>query len=90
MVRPRDYEPGDTIDADSPYAAFFAAKESGAAIEVGDLLEAGEGSLRICKFVGFEEAHWVIPEQKAASPEMNPGGAAEAEASRAEAEVQVE
>jgi hypothetical protein len=33
---------------------------------VGDLLEAGNGTLRICKYVGFETASWVIPESKAA------------------------
>ncbi len=68
-VKPRDYEPADpidavSIDADSPYAAFFAARDSGAPLEVGDLLEASDGALRICKFVGFEEAHWVMPETK--------------------------
>jgi hypothetical protein len=61
-VKPRDYEPGEMIDAVSPYAAFFAARDSLAALEIGDLLDPGDGSLRICKFVGFEEAHWVLPE----------------------------
>jgi hypothetical protein len=69
-VKPRDYEPADalnadSIDADSPYAAFFAARDSGVPLEVGDLLEAADGTLRICKFVGFEEAHWIVPETKA-------------------------
>ena len=27
---------------------------------LGDLLESPEGSLRICKFVGFEEAQWLF------------------------------
>lgn len=60
-VKPRDYVPGETVEASSPYAAFFAMREAGTALEVGDMLEAEDGSLRICKFVGFEEAHWVIP-----------------------------
>lgn len=63
-VRPRDYEPGATIEASSPYAAYFALRESDPPLEVGDLLEAGNGALRICKFVGFEEAQWVLPESK--------------------------
>ena len=66
-VKPRDYvlkEPAESIDAVSPYAAFFALRESGAALEVGDLLEAEGGSLRIFKYVGFEEAQWVVPEAK--------------------------
>jgi hypothetical protein len=64
MVKPRDYEPGETVEAGSPYAAFFALRDSERPLEVGDLLEAENGSLRICKFVGFEEAHWVLPELK--------------------------
>jgi hypothetical protein len=64
MVKPRDYELGETVDAASPYAAFFSLRDSERPVEVGDLLEAENGSLRICKFVGFEEAHWVQPELK--------------------------
>ena len=62
IVKPRDYEPGATVEAESPYAAFFALRESDTPLEVGDLLETDGGSLRIFKFVGFEEAEWVKPE----------------------------
>jgi hypothetical protein len=61
VVKPRDYEPGGAIEAASPYAAFFALRDSAQPLEVGDLLEAEDGCLRICKFVGFEEAHWAEP-----------------------------
>ena len=61
IVKPRDYEPGATVEAASAYAAFFALRQSGSPLEVGDLLET-EGGLRIFKFVGFEEAEWVKPE----------------------------
>ena len=61
-VKPRDYEPGESVEAASPYAAFFALRESGAPLQVGDLLESENGALRICKFVGFEDAQWVAPE----------------------------
>ena len=61
-VKPRDYAPGDTIEGGSPYAAYFALRESGTPIEIGDLLESEDGSLGIFKFVGFEDARWVIPE----------------------------
>ena len=64
MVKLRDYEPGETVEAASTYAAFFALRDSARPLEVGDLLEAESGALRICKFVGFEEAHWVQPELK--------------------------
>jgi hypothetical protein len=71
-VRPRDYETAETleqieqhtIEAPSPYAAFHALRSSERPLEVGDLLESPDGSLRICKFVGFEEAKWVLPEPK--------------------------
>src|SRR5215471_19985008 len=63
-VKPRDYAPGEEITSSTPYAAFFAMKESGTPLEVGDLLEAQDGVLRIFKFVGFEEAQWVLPEVK--------------------------
>lgn len=71
-VKPRDYEPGESIEASSPYAAYFALRESGRPLEVGDLLEADNGALRICKFVGFEEAQWVLPETR---PEPAPAAA---------------
>jgi hypothetical protein len=72
MVKPRDYQikepeqvqPEDQVEAPTPYAAFFMLKETAAPLEVGDLLEATDGSLRIFKFVGFEEAQWVVPEAK--------------------------
>ena len=65
-VKPRDYEPGAEVEASTPYAAFFAMKESGPALEPGDLLESAAGELRIYKYVGFEEARWVPPEAKPA------------------------
>jgi hypothetical protein len=63
-VKPRDYEPGDAVEAASPYAAYFALRESGTPLEVGDMLEAEGGALRIFKFVGFEEAEWLLPDVK--------------------------
>ena len=68
-VKLRDYEARGTVDASTPYAAFFALKESPEALEVGDILDCA-GSLRILKFVGFEEAQWVVSEVK---PPMNAG-----------------
>jgi hypothetical protein len=61
-IKLRDYGPGDTVEAPSPYAAFFALREAGNPLQVGDLLEAEDGSLRIFKYVGFEEARWMLPE----------------------------
>ena len=65
-VKPRDYETAEdaVIEASSPYAAFFALREAPEPIEVGDMLECEDGTLRIFKFVGVEEAQWVLPEVK--------------------------
>lgn len=68
-IKPRDYAPGENVEAASPYVAFFAMRDSGTPLEVGDLLEAEDGSVRIFKFVGFEEAQWVLPES---SPPVDP------------------
>ena len=62
-IRLRDYEAGASVEATSPYAAFFQMRDTAEPLEVGDVLEL-DGALRILKFVGFEEAVWVIPEAK--------------------------
>lgn len=62
VVKPRDYVQIGEIEAASPYAAFLASRASEAPLQVGDLLETEDGALRICKFVGFEEARWFVPE----------------------------
>jgi hypothetical protein len=72
-VKPRDYEIAGpdqedaVVEASSPYAAFFALREAARPIQVGDLLESEDGTLKIFKFVGIEEAQWLLPEAK---PEM--------------------
>lgn len=71
-VKPRDYEPGDTIQSASPYAAYFECKDTDAPLAPGDVLESETGDLRIYKFVGFEQAQWVQPEPAAASAEGVP------------------
>jgi hypothetical protein len=63
-LKPRDYTPGQTVEAASPYAAYFGMRGSEAPLELGDVLESETGELRIFKFVGFEEARWVLPEVK--------------------------
>jgi hypothetical protein len=89
QVKPRDYDPGDAVEATSPYRAFFTLRDNRTPLDVGDVLESEDGSLRIFKFVGFEEAQWVVPESKsdpqaesvgseaAALTEANPGAATE-------------
>ncbi len=80
-VKPRDYEPGVSIESRSAYSAYFALRDAGTPLEVGDILELENGTLRICKFVGFEEAQWIVPESKpdAGEPESAPMEAAAVE-----------
>jgi len=65
IVKPNHYEKREVVHAASPYAAWEQLRQSGQPLEVGDLLEIGEGELRICKYIGFEEARWFIPEAPA-------------------------
>jgi hypothetical protein len=52
------------VEAGSPYDAWSKLAGSAEPLGVGDLLEDPAGGLRIFKYVGFEEAHWVLPEVK--------------------------
>ena len=61
-VKPKDYEASNEIEAENEYAAWAALRESQTPLMGGDLLEFGEGQLRICKYEGFEEARWFVPE----------------------------
>ena len=55
-----------TVEGGTPYAVWMELKDSGEPLQVGDILESEGGELRIYKYVGFEEAHWVVPEIKTA------------------------
>lgn len=65
-VKQRDYVDveADTVEAPTPYAAWFQLRESANPLGIGDLLEAAPGELRIVKYVGFEEAKWFVAESK--------------------------
>ena len=67
-VKPRDYEPDGEIEADGEYDAWIRLRQSEKPLAVGDLLESEGGVLRICKYVGFESATWVLPEPKNTPP----------------------
>jgi hypothetical protein len=72
-VKMKDYEPVGEVEAESEYAAWASLRQSERPLEVGDILEflladaTSTGALRICKYVGFEEARWFVPEQPAAA-----------------------
>ncbi len=71
VVRPRDYEEGEAVEAANVYAAWSTLHGTPGELRIGDLLASGDGSLRIVKYVGFEEAHWVAPEVKLPLPEVS-------------------
>ena len=60
-LKPRDYEQRGEVEAVNEYDAWKALRASEEALLVGDLLETPDGQLRICKYVGFEPAQWVLP-----------------------------
>ena len=64
-VKPKDYEPAGEVEAENEYAAWLVLRNSERPLVVGDLLETSNGELRICKYVGFEEARWFVPEPHA-------------------------
>jgi hypothetical protein len=71
-VKPKDYEQKGQVEALHEYDAWQHLRESGEALGVGDLLETEDGQLRVCKYVGFEPAQWVIPEPKHVEPPSPP------------------
>ena len=76
-LKPKDYEPRGEVQARHEYDAWQSLRESGDPLAVGDLLETEDGRLRICKYVGFEPAEWILPMPKPTSmPDMPPDVAA--------------
>lgn len=61
-VKLKDYEPAGEVEAENEYAAWALLRSSEAPLLLGDILELPQGQLRICKYVGFEEARWFVPE----------------------------
>jgi hypothetical protein len=74
-VKPKDYEQRGQVEALHEYDAWRSLRETSEPLVVGDLLELDNGQLRICKYVGFEPAEWLLPEPKhSAEPEPEPAG----------------
>ena len=63
-AKPKDFEPAGEVEALNEYDAWRVLRDGGTPLSVGDLLESADGQLRICKYVGFEPAQWVLPEAK--------------------------
>jgi hypothetical protein len=63
-LKPKEYEARGEVDALHEYDAWQRLRDSDEPLAVGDLLETEDGQLRICKYVGFEPAQWLVPEIK--------------------------
>jgi hypothetical protein len=61
-LKQKDFEPSGEVDAENEYAAWALLRGSETPLLVGDILELPDGQLRICKYVGFDEARWFVPE----------------------------
>ncbi len=79
VVKQKDYLEATEVEAGSAYGLFNSLRGTAEALEVGDVVELPDGSLKIFKYVGLEEASWWVP---AAKP-----GAVEAAGEEASAEV---
>jgi hypothetical protein len=76
-VKQKDYEPSGEVEAENEYAAWALLRGSETPLLVGDVLELPAGQLRICKYVGFDEARWFTPEShtpESHAPEVPPIG----------------
>jgi hypothetical protein len=74
IVKPKDYEVAQQIEAATPYAAWKRLTSEGEALRPGDLLEElslheGPARLHITKYIGFEAARWYVPEPKTDGPD---------------------
>ena len=67
-VKAKDYDLDGEVQADSEYHVWSCLRASERPLAVGDLLETESGALRICKYVGFEEARWFVPEAPVPEP----------------------
>ena len=63
-VKPKDYEPVFEVEAATPYAAWHDLNGTDRELMIGDVLEAPGPELRILKYIGFEDARWIVPEPK--------------------------
>ncbi len=71
-VKPKDYEEAFPVEAETPYAAWSLLRGTADQLHPGDLLATEGGDVRIFKYIGFEEAKWVLPEPKGALESQGP------------------
>ena len=69
VVKPKDYDFGEEVEAETPYAAWKSRSVDGNPLRPGDVLECllddgTPGPLFIAKYIGFEPAEWFVPEPR--------------------------
>ncbi|MBM3785817.1 MAG: hypothetical protein FJW30_15750 [Acidobacteria bacterium] len=67
-----DYVESGKVEAANAYEAWESLRGSEDALQVGDLLETELGALKIYKYVGFEDAKWIVPETPVPQPTAGP------------------
>ena len=65
-VKLKDYLEAGSIEAVNTYEAWELLRATDRPLEVGDILESELGGIKICKYIGFDDAKWIIPEVKPA------------------------
>lgn len=63
-VKLKDYVEAETIEAASTYEAWELLRATERPLQVGDILEGELGGIKICKYIGFDDAKWILPEVK--------------------------
>jgi hypothetical protein len=82
-IKPKDYQDAGHVEAANEYEAWRQLRDSEQPLAIGDVLETGSGELRICKYVGFEAAQWIVPEVKSGLESVPPAsGPGDAEAAQ--------
>ena len=66
----KDYVEAESIDAINTYEAWELLRATDRPLEVGDILENELGAIKICKYIGFDDAKWIVPEIKPAIDAM--------------------
>lgn len=69
-VKLKDYAESGSVEAVNAYEAWEMLRATGQPLEVGDVLESELGGIKICKYIGFEDAKWILPEVKPAMDAM--------------------
>ena len=80
-VKLKDYVEADLIEAVNTYEAWELLRATELPLQVGDILETELGAIKICKYIGFDDAKWIIPDAKPPAEPL-PVPATEATASK--------